>query len=155
MHAINEACVPGVGTLSKAGFVRLVRDVGAATLVADIDGEATGFVLCMQEGLDYASLNYRWISARFERFAYVDRVAVAEKHRGRGIGEALYEATFARFENERQVLLAEVNLAPPNPGSLRFHKRHGFEEIGERWECEGEKGVVYLARDLIRSEVDG
>ncbi|WP_025769892.1 GNAT family N-acetyltransferase [Thioalkalivibrio sp. HK1] len=155
MHAINEACVPGVGTLSRSDFDRLVQDVGVATPLAEIAGEVAGFVLCMQEGLDYASLNYRWISERFERFAYIDRVAVAEKYRGRGIGGALYQATFARFQDRRPVLLAEVNLAPPNPGSLRFHKRHGFEEIGERWEPDGEKGVVYLARAPLRSRIDG
>ncbi len=148
IHAINEAGVPGVGRVSRIDLDRLVREVGAATLVAEIDGEAVGFVLCMQEGLDHPSLNYRWVSARFDRFAYVDRVAVADGYRGRKVGEGLYEAVFARFRNERSVLLAEVNLAPPNPGSLRFHKRHGFVEIGERWESEGEKGVVYLARDL-------
>ena len=60
----------------------------------------------------------------------------------------LYDAVAKRFAGERAVLLAEVNLAPPNPGSLRFHKRHGFREIGERWEIEDEKGVVYLERGL-------
>ncbi|MBF2760709.1 MAG: GNAT family N-acetyltransferase [Ectothiorhodospiraceae bacterium AqS1] len=155
MHAINEACVPGVGALSRADFDRLVCDIGATTSVAEIDGEVVGFVLCMQEGLDYASLNYRWIGERFERFAYVDRVAVAEKHRNQGVGDALYRASLARFRGKRPALLAEVNLAPPNPGSLRFHKRHGFEEIGERWESGGEKGVVYLARDLTPSAGDG
>ena len=102
----------------------------------------------MFEGLDYASLNYKWISQHYEKFAYVDRVAVAADRRGQRIGEQLYDAAMARFSGIREVLLAEVNLAPPNPGSLRFHRRHGFREIGERWEIEGEKGVVYLERKL-------
>ena len=25
---------------------------------------------------------------------------------------------------------AEVNVQPPNPGSIRFHQRHGFEQVG-------------------------
>ena len=25
---------------------------------------------------------------------------------------------------------AEVSLKPPNPDSIRFHKRHGFAEVG-------------------------
>lgn len=148
LHAINEAAVPGVGTLTRQALDRLVRDVSAATLVAEIDGRPVGFVLCMLEGLDYGSLNYKWISERYARFAYVDRVAVAEDQRGKRLGEALYEAVFTRFAGERDVLLAEVNLAPPNPGSLRFHKRQNFKECGERWEVEGKKGVVYLVRAM-------
>ena len=148
LHAINEASVPGVGSVDRTAFDRLVRDVSAATLVAEVDGQPSGFVLCMFEGLDYASLNYKWISANYDRFAYIDRVAVAQDKRGQRIGEALYEAVVGRFSGMRNILLAEVNLAPPNPGSLRFHKTHGFRECGERWEIEGEKGVVYLRRDL-------
>ena len=148
LHAINEAAVPGVGSVPRDTFDALVRDVSAATLVAEVDGRPAGFVLCMYEGLDYPSLNYKWISARHHRFAYIDRVAVSEDARGQQLGGMLYDAVAKRFAGERAVLLAEVNLAPPNPGSLRFHKRHGFREIGERWEIEDEKGVVYLERGL-------
>ena len=148
LHAINQGAVPGVGSLMREDMDRLVREVSAATLVADMDGQPVGFVLCMLEGLDYASPNYKWVSARYDRFAYVDRVAVAADQRGNRVGEALYSAVFERFAGERDVLLAEVNLAPPNPGSLRFHKRRGFQECGERWEIEGEKGVVYLVHEL-------
>lgn len=148
LHAINEASVPGVGSVTRDEFDKLVREDSAVTLVAEVAGLPAGFVLCMYEGLDYRSLNYRWISERYERFAYVDRVAIAEEARGKQLGQALYEAVFERFAEERSVLLAEVNLAPPNPGSLRFHKRHGFREVGERWEIEGQKGVVYLERAL-------
>lgn len=148
LHAINEASVPGVGSVERDRFERMVREVSAATLVAEIDGEPAGFVLCMLEGLDYPSLNYKWVSEHYDRFAYVDRVAVAADQRGKRIGETLYAAVIDRFRDERELLLAEVNLAPPNPGSLRFHKRHGFEACGERWEIEGEKGVVYLRRRL-------
>ena len=149
LHAINEGAVPGVGQLTRAGLDDLVERQSAATLVAaDAGGRVQGFVLVMREGLDYASLNYRWLSERYERFAYVDRVAVDAAARGKGLGEALYAAVVERFEAERPVLLAEVNLEPPNPGSLRFHKRAGFREVGERWEADRSKGVVYLARDL-------
>ena len=69
LHAINEASVPGVGSLTRDELDRLVREDSAATLVADVNGQPAGFVLCMFEGLDYASLNYKWISQRYETFA--------------------------------------------------------------------------------------
>lgn len=148
LHAINEAAVPGVSSVTRSEFDSLVGAQSASTLVIDVDGAAAGFVLCMFQGLDYASVNYQWLSARYSAFVYVDRIAIAESVRGRQLGEALYAATFERFAGVRDVLLAEVNLAPPNPGSLRFHKRHGFREVGERWEADRQKGVVYLERRL-------
>jgi predicted GNAT superfamily acetyltransferase len=86
--------------------------------------------------------------SRVNRFAYVDRIAVASAARGRRIGETLYAAAIEEFAGTRPVLLAEVNLEPPNPGSLRFHKRLEFREVGERWESDQSKGVVYLERAL-------
>ena len=148
LHLINEESVPGVGTLTRDRLEALVVDSAATLVAVDAHGKPTGFVLVMLEGLDYESLNYRWLSERYDRFAYVDRIAVAEAARGRRIGEALYAAAIEAFAGNRPVLLAEVNLEPPNPGSLRFHKRLGFREVGERWEADRSKGVVYLERAL-------
>ena len=148
LHLINEASVPGVGTLTRDRLEALVADSAATLVAVDTHEKPTGFVLVMLEGLGYESLNYRWLSERYDRFAYVDRIAVAEAARGRRIGEALYAAAIEAFAGNRPVLLAEVNLEPPNPGSLRFHKRLGFREVGERWEADRSKGVVYLERTL-------
>lgn len=147
LHEINEASVPGVGRESLEELTRLAS-IAAATLVVERDDEIAGFVLCMVEGAPYLSPNYLWLSERYPRFAYVDRVAVAPGDRGGGIGAALYEAVIARFSADRPVLLAEVNLQPPNPGSLRFHERFGFVAVGERWADDNSKGVVYLSRPL-------
>ncbi len=130
LHLINEASVPGVGTLTRDRLEALVADSEATLVAVDTHEKPTGFVLVMLEGLGYESLNYRWLSERYDRFAYVDRIAVAEAARGRRIGEALYAAAIEAFAGNRPVLLAEVNLEPPNPGSLRFHKRLGFREVG-------------------------
>lgn len=149
LHVINEAGVPGVGTLSRDRLAAL-EGMAAATLVAADDaGRPIGFVLVMFEGLEYDSLNYRWLSERYDRFAYVDRIAVAGEARGQGVGEALYGAVVERYSGVRPVLLAEVNLAPPNSGSLKFHQRLGFRPVGERWEADREKGVVYLEKALV------
>jgi predicted GNAT superfamily acetyltransferase len=148
LHIINEESVPGVGTLTRDRLEALVA-ASAATLVAvDTHEKPAGFVLVMLESLDYESLNYRWVSKRYDRFAYIDRIAVAEAARRQRIGETLYAAAIEAFAGNRPVLLAEVNLEPPNPGSLRFHKRLGFREIGERWDAVRSKGVVYLERAL-------
>lgn len=147
LHAINEAAVPGVGSVSEQDLRDLI-DMSMSTLVVCIDDRPAGFVLTMTEGLDYKSLNYRWISERYERFAYIDRIAIAPEHRGSGFGQMLYKSTFAAVAGRRDIFLCEVNLEPPNPGSLRFHQSLGFRKVGQRWLPDRSKGVVYLARDL-------
>ena len=53
--------------------------------------------------------------------------------RGGGIGRRLYESVedWARGQGCRW-LAAEINLEPPNPGSLEFHRRMGFVPIGQQ-----------------------
>lgn len=144
---LNEAAVPGVNSLTEPELAELIEQ-SAATFVALQAGTVVGFLLLLPEGLDYASLNYAWISQRYDRFCYVDRVAVAPEMRGRGVGRELYRVALTDLPGYRDVLLCEVNLEPPNPGSVRFHKALGFEEVGQRWLQDRSKGVVYLARAL-------
>lgn len=147
--AINEAAVPAVNSLSADELADLIS-MSARTLVAERDGRPAGFVLCLNEAADYDSRNFLWLRRNFERFFYVDRVAVSPDARGLGLGEMLYGALVAEIGPEGAragaPLTCEVNERPPNPGSLRFHKRHGFLEVGRQ--DHGDKAVVYLAREL-------
>lgn len=146
LHRINEASTPGVGSVSPE---RLAMLAGASlvTLVADAEGAPVGFLICLGEGAGYTSPNYLWVSQRHERFAYVDRVGVDPVWRGRGVGGQLYETLLARVSGLRDVLACEVNERPPNPGSLRFHRRLGFLPVG-RQAFADDKAVVYLERPL-------
>ncbi len=153
--AVNQAAEPGVGALAECGLALLIR-VSQATLVADGPAETAGplgFLLIIGPGQSYGSPNYRWFCDRHvgpdgaRPFLYVDRIAVAEAARGRGVGEALYRAAFDRFAGLGP-LGCEVNTLPPNPRSLRFHRRLGFREVGTRTFSPGERAVVYLERPL-------
>ena len=149
LHQINEASTPGVGSVSLERLTKLVFELADVVLVAVKDGQPIGFALLMVEGNRYDSRNYAWVMDSYVSFAYVDRVAVSERARGLGVGGLLYEKAIEHYDGKRPVLMAEVNLEPPNPGSLKFHKRHGFIEVGERWEDGNSKGVVYLERSLV------
>ncbi|MGF1650281.1 MAG: GNAT family N-acetyltransferase [Hyphomicrobiaceae bacterium] len=146
-HALNESVVPAVNSLSPGGLRRLAS-LSVAALVAEYRGEVAGLALVMLEGLDYESDNYAWLSARYNDFAYVDRIAVSETARGLGIGRTLYAEVFERLSGLRETLLCEVNLAPANPTSVAFHTAFGFRQIGERWTQDRSKGVVYMARPV-------
>ena len=129
--ALNQANVPEVGSADAERWGWLVG-LAPHVEVVEADGEVVALLVGFAEGSTYDSPNYRWFSARHERFAYVDRVAVAEAHRGTGIAHELYRS-FEAWGRGRgaAVLCAEVNTVPPNPRSLRFHEGVGFRRVAE------------------------
>jgi predicted GNAT superfamily acetyltransferase len=154
---LNRAAVPAVNDIDVLEMGRLVADAELAVAVVDAEGKAPGapdavlgFVLALRPGLDYASENYVWFSERGADFVYVDRIVVAEGHRGAGLGAALYDAVFerARALGAAEVE-CEVNVEPPNPGSMAFHRRLGFGEVGRQSTKGGAAVVALLVSPLV------
>ena len=143
---LNNAAVPAVNALSQDDFARFA---GAADLYRVIGPEAApdALLIAYQPGRAYDSANYRWFEARFSSFLYVDRVVVAETRRGDGLGATLYRDFEARARSaDTPRLVCEVNLDPPNPGSMRFHERLGFTRLDSAEV--GGKTVQYLVKEL-------
>lgn len=126
---INEQGLPGTGQVSKQEISDLL-DLSTLSLGCFSGETLIGFVICLSPGTSYHSLNYAWFNQNFNSFIYVDRIAVSEEHRNEGIGTILYEKVIAYSAKQQIPVAAEVNLEPPNPGSMRFHHRFKFEELG-------------------------
>ena len=142
---INEHGLPGTGQVSQEELADLLSLCKLPLGVFD-GNEMLGFVLCLAPRTRYASRNYAWFNERYQEFLYVDRIAIAVKHRGRGIGSLLYERVIEHAESLQFPVTAEVNLTPPNPGSIRFHERHSFTEVGVF--SQGVKSVTMMFRSL-------
>lgn len=128
---INEANVPEVGPIDRPKLALFER-ISPYFKVVEVDGSVVGMLIGLTESdIEYPSLNFAWFRERLDRFAYIDRIALAEAARGQGWGPALY-ADFERWARRqgRPSMCAEVNTIPPNPRSRRFHDLFGFEEIG-------------------------
>lgn len=134
--------------LSPLDADALVKLTAEALLVRVVEPQA-GFVVCFDQDADYHSPNFLWFRERYERLTYVDRIAVDASAGRSGTGSALYDAVFSEARRlGYPVVCAEVNTDPPNPVSLAFHERRGFEPAGEvRLEDRG-KSVRYLVRHL-------
>lgn len=127
--ALNQAAVPHVGEVSRERMRQVLAWADVA-LAVDVDGALAGFLIAMGPLSGYDSPNYRWFAERYdEDFLYLDRVVVRPEARSLGAGRALYEAAFEARPSP--YLVAEVNVEPPNPGSLAFHERLGFEQVGQ------------------------
>src|SRR5215472_16562359 len=127
---LNQSHVPHVGSTAYPEFERLCT-ISACALVALLDGSRAGFLLGMTRDADYACPNFLWFRGRYATFLYVDRIAVSTEHHQRGVGAALYRETEAEARKQGLPrLCCEVNLRPPNPGSMAFHQRLGFTQVG-------------------------
>jgi predicted GNAT superfamily acetyltransferase len=143
--ALNNSATPNVNELSEGEFAWIASHADYFRVAEDAAG-LTAFVLALRPGLAYWSLNYRWFSDRGGSFIYLDRIVVDERARGTGVGRAMYD-DLDRFARGRwPCITLEVNLMPPNPGSLAFHERLGFKQVGVRQEEGGAKAVALMER---------
>lgn len=146
---LNRASVPAVGAIDAPRLRDLLAWSSLALGMRDADGSLVAVLLCMAPGSAYDSVNYRFFDQRYERFVYVDRVVVAEGRRSEGLGGRLYDEAVRRSP-DAVLMTAEVNLVPPNPGSLRFHLTRGFRRVGVMENADATHRVQFLAADIGR-----
>ncbi|HEX5427019.1 MAG TPA: GNAT family N-acetyltransferase [Pedococcus sp.] len=147
--ALNHAHVELLSPMDEARLRRLIGWACRSDVI-ECDGLVAGFVLVFAPGTAYDSPNYRWFTARYgERFHYLDRVVVDDRFRRRGLATAAYEVIEAGAA-DRERLVLEVNVDPPNQASLAFHEARGYQEVGRL----GEEGhvVALMAKALGRSD---
>ena len=152
LFAINQASTPGVGSEDTAQGLERWLTLGTCLVSLDDSGQPLGFINLIEPGTAaYQSANLRWFEAYIAKtgstLIYVDRIALAPKARSKGLGEHLYKAAYEHYFDREQIG-CEINTAPPNPGSHRFHKRLGFQKVGTRSYDEGRKAVAYYVRPL-------
>lgn len=145
--ALNEASVPAVNSLdldqmrwfaANAPYFRCVQP----------EGRLAGFLIGLGPGLDYASPNYQWFCRKYKMFGYVDRVAVAQDFRRRGIGSLLYDDFADTLRGRVPVMTCEVNIRPPNESSMAYHLRHGFVCVAKQETEGGAKEVALMEKTL-------
>ena len=127
--ALNQSEVPHVGSIDIERMHWFAENADYFR-VAWLDNRIAGFLIGLQPGSTYQSPNYRWFCEHYDRFGYVDRIAVTTAARGHGIARTLYDDFAAALPEATPALTCEVNILPPNEGSMRFHERLGFREVG-------------------------
>lgn len=148
VHAINESSVPHVNSIDIERFRGFTREA-AYFRVALVDDTLAGVLVAFAPGAGYESLNYRWFEARYRDFVYVDRIAVAESARRRGVARMLYEDLFRAVASRTRRITCEVNTRPANDGSMAFHERFGFRPVGSQQTENGAKTVCLMTLEPV------
>ena len=129
---LNNANSPAVGEIDRSQLEFLIEHSLYSFAIGTEQLQA--FCITFAPGAPYTSANYQWFSRKYPDFVYLDRIVVKENMRNQKLGEKLYSAVEQRMLKDRcaPILTCEVNLNPPNLGSIRFHKRIGFSEVGQQ-----------------------
>lgn len=143
---LNQASVQELSPLDAPRLAYILALAHRSLVASDEDGDVLAFALAIAPGTNYDSLNYSTLSEMFESFLYLDRIAVADSARRKGLGAALYdamEATAAPFGR----MVCDVNIEPRNDASLAFHAARGYREVGEL--AHGDvKTVALMSKEL-------
>lgn len=142
--ALNAASVRELSPLDETRL-RFILALAYRSLLIERDGQTLAFAIAVAPGTDYDSRNYARLGELFERFLYLDRIAVAEGARRQGLGAMLYDA----IEHDARAfgrIVLDVNVVPPNEPSLAFHAARGYQPL-EQLE-HAEKTVVLMSKEL-------
>ena len=147
---INNANTPGVSELTMSELETDIKNCLHALAIDNEHGEVCAFCITFDPDAPDAGANHRWFADRYESFVYLDRIAIDSNHQNHGLGAKLYQAVEQKMlqSAEHSMLCCEVNLEPPNPGSLRFHHRIGFIEVGQSFPEYANYRVSYLSKSL-------
>ena len=131
--AINNANTPGVSELTLSELETDITNCLHALAIDNEHGEVCAFCITFAPDAPAAGVNHRWFAERYASFVYLDRIAIDPSNQNLGLGVLLYQSVERQMIDSAQhsLLCCEVNLEPPNPGSLRFHHRIGFTEVGQ------------------------
>ena len=83
---LNNQYAPELSLLDRDQLVALP----ATAYHARITPDQNAFLIALNQDAAYKSSNFLWFKEPWDRFIYVDRLAIAAKARGRGLAQALY-----------------------------------------------------------------
>lgn len=153
--SLNEAAIPAVNAVdidrlrwfaANAAYFRVAEPDPGGT-AAD-EARLLAFLIGLRPGTDYDSPNYRWFCERYDDFGYIDRIAVSDNARRRGLASRLYADFERSLAADVRIMTCEVNLVPPNETSMQFHQRLGFRQVGSQATEGGKKRVAMMERQL-------
>jgi len=129
--ALNNAAAGGAILPLDAMRLRRFYDTAEYFKVAERDDNLAGFLIGFGSESQHESSNFHWFQAQCPHFFYIDRVVVASRRRGGGVGRAFYADVQSYAELRYPLLACEVFLEHDNDPVRLFHGSIGFHEIGQ------------------------
>lgn len=145
----NQEFVHWLSPLDAAGLAVLLGHADYARQIADGQAAAIGY----DGGGTYRHKHIDYLSARLDRYFYIDRIIIGAAAQGQGLGRALYGdiEDCARARGYTHIA-CEVNTRPDNPDSHAFHRTLGFAAFGDADYADGLSVRYYVRKLPLRTE---
>ena len=129
--ALNQENTPEVGSLASIKELQNLVTQSSNNYYISLNDTVIAFMICFRERSSYHSDNYKFFSKKENKFLYVDRIAIKDSYRRKGIAKNLYSIIEMQANAESIPLCCEVNTIPLNEISIKFHQNFGFSQVGE------------------------
>jgi uncharacterized protein len=152
---INAEALPHVARLT-ADDLRCFMALGGMAWATECGRRLCAYTLAASSSAAYDGEEFRCFQEMLEQpFLYVDQVAVESGARRSGVASQMYAhwTQWAADRNHR-ALCCEVNVRPPNPISMTFHGKLGFEALGEIETSDGRQ-VAMLSKRISSIGLEG
>lgn len=132
LYEIEELCFQSPLRFSRGYMRQLIRQVDAATWIAEDGGRICGFGIV------------EWVNAKAGVVAYIQTLEVLPEVRGKGVGGELLR----RMEGSAWVAGASISwlhVDAENAEAIRVYERFGYELIGreEDYYGRGRTALIY------------
>ena len=144
---LNKTAIPAVNLLNQMEIQKLFSQAEYFHSLW-LNEEVIGFLIALVPGAIYNSPNYRWFESGYDEFLYIDRIVIDSIHQGLGYGRMFYDHLRESAGQQFPKITCEVNLRPKNEGSLRFHRRYGFRQVGTQETEGGAKRVSLMVYEI-------
>jgi len=143
IHNLNQDALPAVSSITINDMTQFL-EMADYFRVIKVKNNIAGFLIALTPGKDYHSPNYKWFEKQYSQFMYVDRIVIDPAFQGQGLGWGFYDDLKIFCQGYAPIITCEVNLKPKNDGSLLFHKKYGFKQVGTQETDGAEKEVSLL-----------
>lgn len=144
---LNENALPAVNSITKQDFYHFIKIADYFKTIF-VGGGLVGYLIALQKGRDYNSVNYKYFEAGYDKFIYVDRIVIDPDFQNNGLGRAFYYDLSLFSEKVASIITCEVNIIPPNEGSMAFHKSLGFKKVDTQLSENNNKKVALMVLEL-------
>ena len=145
--SLNNASGPTILPLDMYR-IRWFFDFADYFRVALVNDQLAGFLIALREKAEYESPNFIWFRERYPEFIYIDRIVLAQRFRGLGLGRLFYSDVQSYAEVRAPLLACEVSLEPRDDTAVLFHGTFGFQEVGQQVLRGSHARVSLLAKSL-------
>jgi hypothetical protein len=152
---INSESLPGVACLDRTELERLVAMPNEHLAIDGPEDRLVGYLLAFRGDASYDGEEFlRFVEMALESFIYIDQVAVDARFRRGRVASTLYGVLEWRAKRSLAAYLCcEINLNPPNPTSLAFHRNKGFNQTGNLKTADGRR-VALMTKHLVNTETE-